>query len=106
ATRQLAGEIQSGVQAFGRSGVQEETNDQRPTTNDRAAPPERPNARTPERLNAPSGTVTFLLTDIEGSTAQWGAPREAWSGGDVFRTALASHHTLLREEFRRHGGFE
>src|SRR5205814_2338516 len=46
----------------------------------------------------PTGTVTFLLTDIEGSTAAW--ERE----GEAFRVALERHHALLRQEFRRHGG--
>ena len=49
----------------------------------------------------PSGTVTFLFTDIEGSTRllhQLGA--EAYSG------ALAKHRRVLREAFERHGGVE
>jgi class 3 adenylate cyclase len=33
----------------------------------------------------PSGTVTFLLTDVEGSTALWEAAPEA------MRAALARH---------------
>jgi YVTN family beta-propeller protein len=48
----------------------------------------------------PSGTVTFLFTDIEGSTAllkQLGARY-----GDV----LATHQLLLREAFAAHGGHE
>jgi predicted ATPase/class 3 adenylate cyclase/DNA-binding SARP family transcriptional activator len=48
----------------------------------------------------PSGTVTFLLTDIEGSTASWER------AGKAFRQARATHHALLRETFRRHGGYE
>jgi predicted ATPase/class 3 adenylate cyclase len=48
----------------------------------------------------PTGTVTFLLTDIEGSTALWER------SGDAFATALASHHALLRRLFRQHGGYE
>ncbi len=48
----------------------------------------------------PAGTVTFLLTDIEGSTARW--ERE----GESFRDALSTHHTLLRREFQRHAGYE
>lgn len=58
----------------------------------------------PLRLTAvqavPMGTVTFLLTDIEGSTARW--ERE----GERFRAALTTHHALLRREFSRHGGHE
>jgi predicted ATPase/DNA-binding SARP family transcriptional activator len=59
--------------------------------------PRRPSAL-PARL--PTGTVTFLLTDLEGSTAHWE------KDGEEFRTALAIHHTLLRRTFRRFGGYE
>lgn len=48
----------------------------------------------------PTGTVTFLMTDIEGSTTLWE------KAGDAFHSALSSHHALLRREFRRHGGQE
>jgi hypothetical protein len=44
--------------------------------------------------------VTFLLTDIEGSTALWE------QAGEAFQAALATHHQLLRQEFLRHGGCE
>jgi len=46
----------------------------------------------------PSGTVTFLFTDIEGSTARWEHQPEA------MRTALARHDALLRAAIREHGG--
>jgi class 3 adenylate cyclase len=49
----------------------------------------------------PSGTVTFLFTDIEGSTRllhELGAERYAG--------ALAEHRRVLREAFARHGGVE
>jgi predicted ATPase len=49
----------------------------------------------------PSGTVTFLFTDIEGSTRllhELGAERYA--------EALAEHRTVLRGAFSRHGGVE
>ena len=49
----------------------------------------------------PAGTVTFLFTDVEGSTRllhELGAERYA--------TALQEHRRLLREAFERHGGFE
>jgi predicted ATPase len=49
----------------------------------------------------PDGTVTFLFTDVEGSTrslAQLGAER--------FSEDLALHRNVLREAFRRHGGVE
>jgi predicted ATPase/DNA-binding SARP family transcriptional activator len=51
-------------------------------------------------LDAPTGTVTFLFTDIEGSTAQWE------SVGRAYQAALSLHHALLRQEFRRLEGFE
>lgn len=41
-------------------------------------------------MNLPSGTVTFLFTDIEGSTKLWEAHPEA------MRSILARHDTLLR----------
>ena len=43
----------------------------------------------------PSGTVTFLFTDIEGSTARWEADE------DAMRSALAEHDDVLREANRR-----
>src|SRR2546423_1420256 len=46
----------------------------------------------------PSGTVTFLLTDVEGSTALW---EEA---PDAMRTALARHDVLFEQAVREHGG--
>jgi class 3 adenylate cyclase len=46
----------------------------------------------------PSGTVTFLFTDIEGSTARWeGAP-------DAMRVALARHDALIRAAIVEHHG--
>ena len=39
----------------------------------------------------PTGTLTFLFTDIEGSTARWETQREAMAA------ALVRHDTLLRE---------
>jgi len=47
----------------------------------------------------PTGTVTFLFTDIEGSTRRWDeAP-------DAMQHALARHDALVREAIERHGGF-
>jgi predicted ATPase/class 3 adenylate cyclase len=46
----------------------------------------------------PSGTVTFLFTDIEGSTGLWDAHPEA------MRPALARHDALLRAAVADHGG--
>ncbi len=34
-------------------------------------------ARAEARMNAPSGVVTFLFTDIEGSTRRWEADPDA-----------------------------
>jgi predicted ATPase/class 3 adenylate cyclase/predicted negative regulator of RcsB-dependent stress response len=46
----------------------------------------------------PSGTVTFLFTDIEGSSALWDRETHAMRG------ALARHDGLLRDAIERHGG--
>jgi WD40 repeat protein/class 3 adenylate cyclase len=48
----------------------------------------------------PSGTVTFLFTDIEGST------RLLHELGDDYAGVLAQHRRLLRESFERHDGVE
>ncbi len=50
-------------------------------------------------FRAPSGTVTFLFTDIEGSTKRWERDREAMSG------ALARHDVLVRAALEGRGGF-
>ena len=47
----------------------------------------------------PSGVVTFLFTDIEGSTRRWEADAEA------MRTALAEHDQVLRSAIESHDGF-
>jgi class 3 adenylate cyclase len=47
----------------------------------------------------PSGTVTFLFTDIEGSTRRWEADPE------TMRTALAAHDDVLRTSVEGHGGW-
>jgi predicted ATPase len=49
----------------------------------------------------PSGTVTFLFTDVEGSTELLHE-----LGTDDYAQALAEHRRLLREAFERHGGVE
>jgi predicted ATPase/class 3 adenylate cyclase len=48
----------------------------------------------------PSGTVTFLFTDIEGST------RLLHELGDSYADDLAEHRRVLRSTFERHGGVE
>ena len=49
---------------------------------------------------APSGTVSFLFTDIEGST------RLLARLGDRYAAVLADHDRLLRNAFDAHGGRE
>ncbi len=46
----------------------------------------------------PTGTVTFLFTDIEGSTRLLEAEQEA------YRAALARHDALIRQAVVAHGG--
>jgi predicted ATPase/class 3 adenylate cyclase len=48
----------------------------------------------------PEGTVTFLFTDIEGSTAL------VVQLGEDYRAVLDTHHRVLRESFRSHDGVE
>ena len=48
---------------------------------------------------APSGVVTFLFTDVEGSTRRWEAD------ADGMRAALAAHDEVLRSAIEAHGGF-
>ena len=49
--------------------------------------------------NHPSGTVTFLFTDIEGSTQLWEHHPEA------MRTAYARHESILRAAVAMHNGY-
>jgi class 3 adenylate cyclase len=48
---------------------------------------------------APSGVVTFLFTDVEGSTRRWEAD------ADGMRAALAAHDEVLRTAIEAHDGF-
>jgi class 3 adenylate cyclase len=48
--------------------------------------------------NLPSGTVTFLFTDIEDSTKLWEQHPQA------MRAALAHHDSILREAIESHNG--
>jgi predicted ATPase/class 3 adenylate cyclase len=49
-------------------------------------------------MGLPQGTVTFLLTDLEGSTRRWEAhPQE-------MRDALARHDVIVRGAVESHGG--
>jgi class 3 adenylate cyclase len=48
---------------------------------------------------APSGVVTFLFTDIEGSTRRWEAD------ADSMWAALLAHDKVLRAAIEAHGGW-
>jgi class 3 adenylate cyclase len=47
----------------------------------------------------PTGTVTFLFTDIEGSTKLWE------NDAPAMQAALARHDGLLRRAIEEHGGY-
>ncbi len=47
----------------------------------------------------PSGTVTFLFSDIEGSTVRWE------QHGEAMAAALSRHDALMRTALAAHGGF-
>ena len=47
----------------------------------------------------PSGTVTFLFTDVEGSTRLWAADKDAMS------SSLLVHDAILRGTIEGHGGY-
>jgi predicted ATPase/class 3 adenylate cyclase len=49
----------------------------------------------------PSGTVTFVFTDIEGSTALLDD-----LGAEAFKEVLADHRRALRDAFAAHSGYE
>ena len=51
-------------------------------------------------LDLPTGTVTFLFTDIERST------RLLSELGDEYADVLAEHHRRIRDSVGRHGGVE
>jgi predicted ATPase len=53
------------------------------------------------RRDLPIGTVTFLFTDVEGSTKLLHE-----LGPDPYAEALAAHRRSLRDAFARHGGVE
>ena len=50
-------------------------------------------------MGAPTGTVTFLFTEIEGSTQLWEA------APDPMRAALAWHDSIVRDAIDAHGGY-
>lgn len=47
----------------------------------------------------PSGTVTFLFTDVEGSTRLWAADKDAMSA------SLLAHDAILRTAIEGNGGY-
>jgi predicted ATPase/class 3 adenylate cyclase len=61
----------------------------------------------PSNINAmsrpelPTGTVTFLFSDVEGSTRLLDE-----LGSHEYATALAEHRQVMRNAFARHGGVE
>jgi class 3 adenylate cyclase len=50
-------------------------------------------------VDIPTGTVTFLFTDVEGSTKLWETDPEA------MRSALERHDSLMRAAFDSCGGY-
>lgn len=50
-------------------------------------------------MNRPSGTVTFLFTDIQGSTRLWE------QHPDAMRLALGRHDEILRSSIERNSGY-
>src|SRR5271154_4566361 len=55
-----------------------------------------PGLREPAR---PTGTVTFLFSDIEGSTVRWERDRERMT------VALARHDALMQRAIEAHDGY-
>ena len=51
-------------------------------------------------VRAPSGDVTLMFTDIEGSTRGWDTYQEA------YRCALEAHNARMRRAVALHGGYE
>ena len=55
----------------------------------------------PKPIRLPTGTVTFMFTDIEGSTGLLAAVGDA-----AFSELLETHHALIREAISSGGGIE
>lgn len=51
-------------------------------------------------MNAPTGNVTLVFTDIEGSTRLW----ERY--GDAFKASLDAHNQIIRKALKTHSGYE
>src|SRR2546430_11981787 len=47
----------------------------------------------------PTGTVTFLFTDIVGSTEMWE------QHGDAFLPVLQAHNAIMMDAITRYGGY-
>src|SRR6266536_960379 len=56
-------------------------------------------SNTSHHSGPPSGTVTFLFTDIVGSTEMWE------KHGDAFLPVLQAHNAILMEAISRYGGY-
>ena len=52
-----------------------------------------------DAVGPPSGIVTFLFTDVEGSTRRWEADP------DAMRAAIAAHDQVLRQAIEAQGGW-
>jgi predicted ATPase/class 3 adenylate cyclase len=65
-----------------------------------SSPVEQPDSRATPIRELPSGTVTLVFSDIEGST------RLLHEQGERYPELLAEHRRLLREAFARRGGIE
>ena len=58
----------------------------------------RPAAAEERAPSLPAGTVTFLMSDVEGSTRRWEQAPEAMAG------AIARHYDLLDQAIVSHRG--
>ena len=52
-----------------------------------------------DEMALPTGVVTFLFTDVEGSTALWASDDQAMAA------SLAVHDDILREVVATHDGY-
>lgn len=58
-----------------------------------------PSSLAPDSLSVPTGKVTFLFSDIEGSTKRWESHPSA------MQAAVARHERILSDAFARHHGY-
>jgi class 3 adenylate cyclase/DNA-binding XRE family transcriptional regulator len=85
----LAPDAQAAMIAFARSGAAPSP----------AVPPPPGLPTLEQRAPQPSGAVTFLFTDIEGSTRRWEQYPE------TMRRSLARHDAIMREAIAAHEGY-